>query len=220
MFGFDPVSGIPISGFSGEGSDLPPVVTGVDIDPDTVTLNGSAQQQFTAVVTGTGSPSQAVTWSTTAGIIDEDGLFTAPEETDEVQSITVTATSVAEPDYFAVAVVTVRSDAALRRYHKRKYIVRRKDQLFVFDNPFDAKAFEDAGKPQLVTPVKAKGPRQAPKLVKASETVSLPAVVSTAPDWAKAQMEQMIAKAQYARLLSMVAELEEEDELELILLNL
>jgi hypothetical protein len=105
-----------------------------------------------------------------------------------------------------------------RRY-RRRYIVRRKDELFVFDNPFDAQAFEAQGKPPLVTPI-GKGPRRAPKLVKSQETVSLPAVIDAAPDWAKAKLEKMIAEAQYARLLEMVAELEEEDELELILLNL
>jgi hypothetical protein len=108
---------------------------------------------------------------------------------------------------------------AVDHRRRRQYIVRRKDELFIFDNPFDAQAFEDQGKPPLVTPI-GKGPRRAPKLVKASETVSLPAVVDAAPDWAKQQLEKMIAKAQYARLLDMVAELEEEDELEMILLNL
>ncbi len=104
-----------------------------------------------------------------------------------------------------------------RRY-RRKYIVRRKDELFVFDNPFDAQAFENQNKP--VQPVVAKGPKRTPKLVRAAETISIPAVVNAAPDWAKARLEKMIAEAQYARLLDMVAELEEEDELELILLNL
>lgn len=105
-----------------------------------------------------------------------------------------------------------------RRY-RRKYIVRRKDELFVFDDPFEAQAFEAQGKPPLVTPI-GKGPRRAPKLVKSPDPISLPAVVEAAPDWARQKLEKMIAEAQYARLLDMVAELEEEDELELILLNL
>jgi hypothetical protein len=105
-----------------------------------------------------------------------------------------------------------------RRY-RRKYIVRRKDELFVFDDPFEAQAFEAQGKPQLVAPI-GKGPRRTPKLVKSPAPISIPAVVRAAPDGARAQMEKLIAEAQYARLLDMVAELEEEDELELILLNL
>lgn len=108
---------------------------------------------------------------------------------------------------------------ALRHFKRRQYIVRRKDELFVFDNPFDAQAFEAQGKPPLVAPI-GKGPRRTPKLVKAPAPISIPAVVEAAPDWAKQQLQKMIAEAQYARLLDMVAELEEEDELELILLNL
>lgn len=114
----------------------------------------------------------------------------------------------------------VDDDVVEHRRYRRKYIVRRKDELFVFDNPFDAQQFErDLTPPQTPKGI-AKARKRAAKLVKSNPGVSLPAVVDAAPDWAKAKMEAMIAKAQYTRLLEMVAELEEEDELELILLHL
>jgi hypothetical protein len=49
-------------------------VTGVSVSPTTA----AGSQTFTATVAGTNSPSQAVTWSATAGSINSAGVFTAP----------------------------------------------------------------------------------------------------------------------------------------------
>jgi hypothetical protein len=117
--------------------------------------------------------------------------------------------------------VEPEDDAVLdHRRYRRKYIVRRKDELFVFDNPFDAQQFERDLNPPPAPRAIAKAQKRVAKLVKSNPGVSLPGVVQSAPDWAKAQLEALIEKAQYARMLEMVAELEEEDELELILLYL
>lgn len=78
-----------------------PMVT-VTVSPDTVTLTGGAQQQFTATVMG--STNTAVSWTATGGVISATGLFTAPSTPGPV---TVTATPVADPTKSASATVTV-----------------------------------------------------------------------------------------------------------------
>lgn len=84
-----------------------PVVSSVTVSPSTAT--GSTT--FSAVVAGTNSPSQAVTWSTTSGAISSAGVFTAPAATSSVQNITVTATSVADPSKSGTAAVTIAAVA-------------------------------------------------------------------------------------------------------------
>lgn len=80
-----------------------PTVTSVTVTPSTAT--GSTT--FSATVNGTNSPSQAVTWSASAGSITSGGVFTAPAQTSETQVITVTATSVADPTKSGTATVTI-----------------------------------------------------------------------------------------------------------------
>jgi hypothetical protein len=82
-------------------------VTSVSVSPSTATVTGAATQTFTATVVGTNSPSQAVTWSTTAGTINSSGLFTAPATSGSIQTITVTATSVQNGARSGTATVTV-----------------------------------------------------------------------------------------------------------------
>jgi hypothetical protein len=82
-------------------------VSGVSITPATATKTGGTTQQFTATVAGTNSPSQNVTWSTTAGSISSSGLFTAPAASSSIQTVTITATSVQNTARSGTAVVTV-----------------------------------------------------------------------------------------------------------------
>ena len=163
-------------------------------------------------ITGQGSVTQSRTVPLTG-----EGLTSSQGTMGIVGDVTVALTG--QSMTVSLGDFGVEAGVVDHRRYRRQYIVRRKDELFVFDDPFEAQAFEAQGKPPLVTPL-GKGPKRAPKLVKAPAAISLPAVVNDAPDWAKAKLEKMIAEAQYARLLDMVAELEEEDELELILLNL
>ena len=76
--------------------DLAPVV--VSLSPTSATLGASATQQFTPTVTGT--PNTAVTCaiSPATGSIDADGLYTAPASIAAAETVTVTATSVADPN--------------------------------------------------------------------------------------------------------------------------
>jgi hypothetical protein len=82
-------------------------VSGVTVSPATPSVAGGATQQFTAAVAGTGSPSQAVAWSTNAGSINSSGLFTAPAATSSAQTITITATSTQDNTKSGTATVTV-----------------------------------------------------------------------------------------------------------------
>jgi len=79
-------------------------VVSVTISPSSESVGLGGQVQFAATVRG--STNTAVTWSTTLGKIDSNGLFTAPNA---ASSCTVTATSVADSSASAKAIVTVTS---------------------------------------------------------------------------------------------------------------
>lgn len=76
----------------------------VSVSPSSVTLSSAQTQQFTATVLGTANT--AVKWSATSGTIAAGGLYTAPTVTSPT-SVTVTATSNADPKKFASAAVTI-----------------------------------------------------------------------------------------------------------------
>jgi hypothetical protein len=86
-------------------------VTGVTVSPATATVTGGATQTFTATVAGTDSPSQAVTWTTSAGSINSSGVLTALATTSSTQTVTVTATSVQNNTKSGTATVTVPASA-------------------------------------------------------------------------------------------------------------
>jgi hypothetical protein len=83
----------------------PPVA--VAVTPATASLYASQTQQFTATVTNAGNT--AVTWSMTPniGAIGATGLYTAPATIASQQTVTVTATSAADPGKSAWATVTL-----------------------------------------------------------------------------------------------------------------
>jgi len=88
-------------------------VTGVAVTPSQISLYKGATQSFSAAVTGEGSstPSQRVTWSVEGAaaadtsISDTGTLTVSADETAE--TLTVRATSVADPHYSGTAAVTV-----------------------------------------------------------------------------------------------------------------
>jgi hypothetical protein len=87
-----------------------PTVTGVTVSPSTAGVAKGDTRQFSALVTGTDSPSQAVTWSVTGGgggtgISDGGELTVASDEA--AASLTVRATSVADGTKSGTAAVTV-----------------------------------------------------------------------------------------------------------------
>jgi glucose/arabinose dehydrogenase/N-acetylneuraminic acid mutarotase/endonuclease YncB( thermonuclease family) len=79
----------------------------VTVSPSTVSRGPSQTQQFTATVTGTANT--AVTWliSPNIGTISAAGLYTAPSTITTQQTVTVTATSQADPARSASAIVTL-----------------------------------------------------------------------------------------------------------------
>jgi hypothetical protein len=90
----------------GGGGSSSSSITGVSVSclPSTITSGGTSQ--CSATVSGTGSFSTAVNWSTSAGTISSSGLLSAPQVTSTV-SVTVTATSTQDNTKSGTASVTV-----------------------------------------------------------------------------------------------------------------
>jgi hypothetical protein len=91
----------------------------ITISPTSAAVTTGAQQQFTATVTGT--TNVAVTWTlsgagctgVTCGTITATGLYTAPKAVPTPPTVTVTATSVADPARSATAIVTLQAAPAV-----------------------------------------------------------------------------------------------------------
>ena len=79
----------------------------ISLTPSTPSLTASQTQQFTTTVTGT--VNTGVTWSLSpaVGTISLAGLYTAPATIAAAQTVTVKATSVADPTKSATAAVTL-----------------------------------------------------------------------------------------------------------------
>lgn len=89
-------------------------IDSVVVSPATATVAGEGTQQFTVEVTGTAAD-KSVTWSTDAGSITQDGLFTAPAATDEDQTVIITATSNFDNEVSGKATVTVPAAAPVEQ---------------------------------------------------------------------------------------------------------
>jgi hypothetical protein len=85
---------------------LTPATVSVSVSPATADLNSSQSQQFNATVTG--SPNTTVSWSLSpaVGMISPGGLYSAPASVPGAQTVTVTATSSADPSKKSSAAVT------------------------------------------------------------------------------------------------------------------
>lgn len=140
-------------------------VTSVNVSPS----NATGSQQFSASVIGTNSPSQSVTWTATAGSIDNTGYFTAPAATPATQTINIIARSTQDSTVYGTAsatiagtnpvVVTGAPDYA--SYSKPKtYAVKRGDQTFVYTSKERAmaafKAEMEAEQVRESVPIKTK----------------------------------------------------------------
>ena len=97
-------------GCGGAGGSTPPPQIFVTVSPSTAAVNVAHAQQFTATVTGTTNTS--VTWTVAGGpsngTIATTGLYTAPASVPNPATVTVTATSQANPAKSATATVTVQ----------------------------------------------------------------------------------------------------------------
>lgn len=86
-----------------------PTVTSVTVTPSAPSVPGLGTQQFTAVVAGTNSPAQTVTWSVLSGVgsVNSSGLYTAPASTGSAQNAVVKAISTLDTSKYGTATVTV-----------------------------------------------------------------------------------------------------------------
>jgi len=93
-----------VSGSAAVTLSVPAIVAAVAVAPAATTVGLGGSQQFTATVTGSNNPWQAVNWSALHGTITPTGLYTAPASgaTD-----TVTATSAVNPGVSATAQITL-----------------------------------------------------------------------------------------------------------------
>src|SRR5271169_1357827 len=120
LFGLLAVS---ISGCAGVGGSVqppppPPPVT-VLVSPGSASVPLGGTFQFIANVSNTANT--AVTWSvnavtggnSTTGTISGSGLFTAPQNMPQVATVSVMATSIADPTANSTASATITSDIAV-----------------------------------------------------------------------------------------------------------
>ncbi|MCL2110922.1 MAG: hypothetical protein FWH32_01445 [Clostridiales bacterium] len=92
-------------------SEVTPTVTGVTVEPASVTIGAGGEHQFSATVEGTNNPPQTVTWTVAGGgggtSISTTGLLTvAASETDGTR-LTVTAESTYDTSVSGTAIATV-----------------------------------------------------------------------------------------------------------------
>ncbi len=83
----------PASPPSAPTQPAPPAISAVSVSCDSSNVEASGSTQCSAVVQGTGGYNPGVTWTASAGSIDANGLFTAP---DSDMDVTVMATSAAD----------------------------------------------------------------------------------------------------------------------------
>lgn len=94
--------GVSCSSVSGQNAVPAPTAVGVQISPPSANIAAAGSIQFNATVTG--SSDVAVVWSATQGTITSKGFYLAPK-TVSTKSVTVTATSTADPTRSASATV-------------------------------------------------------------------------------------------------------------------
>lgn len=92
-------------GGSGGGSTPVPAPASVTIAPTSATVPIGTSQPFSAIASGT--TSLWVTWSATAGVIDQTGNYIAPSTMPAGGMAQVTATSISSPSASASATVTI-----------------------------------------------------------------------------------------------------------------
>lgn len=86
----------------------------VSVTPTTATLSANGTQSFTATVQN--ASNQTVTWTITPagmGTISSSGLYTAPTMISSQQTVTITASSQADPSKSASATVTLQAPPAV-----------------------------------------------------------------------------------------------------------
>ena len=91
-------------------------VSSVTISPVQISMSASQAQQFVAIETG--SSNSAINWSVNppVGSVSSTGVYTAPASITAAQTVTVTATSAANPAFFASATVSLIGSSSLATF--------------------------------------------------------------------------------------------------------
>jgi hypothetical protein len=84
---------------------LPSAAVSVSLNPTFVMLASGQRQQFAATVSGTSNTAVAWTVTPSIGTITDTGLYSAPVNIAKSQTVTIRATSLADPAKSAVATV-------------------------------------------------------------------------------------------------------------------
>jgi hypothetical protein len=108
-----PVS-LTVTGPAGVTANFSAAVVAVSLTPAAATLRDSQGQQFSVAVTGWSNT--GVTWSLSpaVGTISSAGLYTAPSSIPSAQSVSIIATSMADPTKSATSVITLMPVVALQ----------------------------------------------------------------------------------------------------------
>ena len=88
-------------------SVTPATAVAVSVSPSGVTLGPGGTKQFTATVSGTSNTGVAWSLSPSTGVISSAGLYTAPSSVSTQQTVTVRATSVADPTKYGTAAIVL-----------------------------------------------------------------------------------------------------------------
>jgi hypothetical protein len=113
----------------------PAASVSVTVTPSSASLQASQKQQFAAQVTG--STNTGVTWSllSAVGSISSAGLYTAPATITSSTTVTVKATSVADPTKSATATITLTKAAALVISPTSATVKAKNSQQFTVQTP-------------------------------------------------------------------------------------
>ncbi|HVP55388.1 MAG TPA: DUF3443 family protein [Candidatus Eisenbacteria bacterium] len=96
----------------GGGGSSSSTITAITVSCSPTSVQSGQTSQCTATVTGTGTYNPGVSWGTSAGSIDNNGVFTAQDVTSSTM-VTVTATSIQDTTKTASATITVAPVTAI-----------------------------------------------------------------------------------------------------------
>ncbi len=151
---------------------------GVTVTPVTVSLGAAQSQQFRATVAG--SSNTAVTWSlsTSTGKISTSGLYTAPLSIAASTTVTVKATSAADPTKSATAVVTLVTSGTIKVNPASASLSGAQSQGFSVSGIGTTTVPSWTISPSMGT-ISAAGMYTAPAVVSQAQTVTVTATLGT-----------------------------------------
>lgn len=177
----NPVSGSVVATLPGLAYDPQGIVVGgsptirVSLSPQSVSLRSGLNQQFTAAVTGTSNT--AVTWSISpnVGTISGGGLYIAPSQITQNQTVTVKATSVADTSKFATATVTLQPGVSVSVTPTSATLVASQMKQFTATVSGSSNTAVTWSISPMVGAISSSGVYTAPGIISATQTVTVKA---------------------------------------------